>query len=169
MDDLLDVSRITRGKINLNPRSHETRRPDRARGETVEPLIQARGQVFQTEIGDQTLEVHGDWLRLTQVIGNVLSNAAKYTEARRAHRAEGAGAGRAGGDLVRDNGIGIAPDRLPRIFDLFTQFQAQVEGQAGSASGSRWCGAWSRCTVARSAPGAMATDLGVNSSSGCPS
>jgi len=135
VDDLLDVSRITRGRINLNPEVIRVADLVNRACETAEPLMQERGHTFRTEIGDLTLKVHGDCLRLTQAIGNVLANAAKYT--------------RRGGQVmlsarrresqveisVRDSGIGIAPERLAHIFDLFAQFHPQDEYQTGLGIG----------------------------------
>ena len=135
VDDLLDVSRITRGRINLNPEVIGVADLVNRACETAEPLMQERGHTFRTEIGDLTLKVHGDCLRLTQAIGNVLANAAKYT--------------RRGGQVmlsarrresqveisVRDSGIGIAPERLAHIFDLFAQFHPQDEYQTGLGIG----------------------------------
>jgi signal transduction histidine kinase len=121
VDDLLDVSRITRGKINLARQRVELKElVDRA-VETVSPAIEGRGHSLEVEIPNRPLAIYGDPMRLTQALGNVLGNAAKYTDkggqislrARRRQR-----------DIeitVRDNGIGIVPEVLPCIFDLFTQ------------------------------------------------
>jgi signal transduction histidine kinase len=127
VDDLLDVSRITRGKITLT-RERRTLGEliDRA-VETVEPAILARNHVLTVEVPDRALVVYGDALRLTQAIGNVLGNATKYTDCggRIALRAQ-----RRKRDVeisVSDTGIGIAPEVLPRIFDLFTQLGHPTE------------------------------------------
>ena len=127
VDDLLDVSRITRGKINLTRQRLEVGDLIDRAVETVEPAIQARRHALSIEIVDRTHAVYGDPLRLTQAIANILGNAAKYTECggnidvrcRRRNR-----------DIeicVRDTGIGIAPEVLPRIFDLFTQLDHRME------------------------------------------
>jgi signal transduction histidine kinase len=123
VDDLLDVSRITRGKINL------TREPVEIAGlvaravETVQPLIVERGHQFTIEMPDEPIRVYGDPLRLTQALGNVLANAAKYTE--RAGRITLIA--RRSDDVleirVRDTGIGIPSALLPMIFDMFTQLR----------------------------------------------
>jgi signal transduction histidine kinase len=121
VDDLLDVSRITRGKIALSREPVALAEVIARAVETIQPLLDDRGQLFTLELPETPLTVKGDPLRLTQAIGNVLSNAAKYTER--------------GGRItlsvqqhdaqveirVRDNGIGIPAERLPLIFDLFTQ------------------------------------------------
>jgi CheY-like chemotaxis protein/two-component sensor histidine kinase len=115
------VSRITRGKINLARQRVELKDLlDRAI-ETVTPVLEARGHALEVEIPSRPLAIYGDPMRLTQALGNVLGNAAKYTDnggritvrARRRQR-----------DLeisISDNGIGIVPEVLPCIFDLFTQ------------------------------------------------
>jgi len=121
VDDLLDVSRITRGKINLSRQNVEVADLIARAVETVQPLIVERGHRLSLDVGKDSVQVYGDPLRLTQAVGNVLSNAAKYTEN--------------GGEIglvtrlvdgrveirVRDTGIGIPSDLQPMIFDMFTQ------------------------------------------------
>ena len=121
VDDLLDVSRITRGKINLARQRVELREVIERAVETVTPVIEARGHTLQVELPKRALAIYGDPLRLTQALGNVLGNAAKYTDAGgqitlRARRRR-----RDVEISVRDTGIGILPEVLPCIFDLFTQ------------------------------------------------
>jgi signal transduction histidine kinase len=126
VDDLLDVSRITRGKINL------TREPVAigtvvARAvETVQPLVEEREQTLTIEVPPAPIVVDGDPMRLAQALGNVLGNAAKYTPraGRIAVRVERSGAQVS--IRVRDNGIGIPIERLPFIFGLFTQLEGPV-------------------------------------------
>src|SRR3569833_1521216 len=134
VDDLLDVSRITRGKINLNKEVVEIAPLIGRTVETVQPLFQERGHKLRVEIPDGVLSVLGDPTRLMQAIGNVLGNAAKYTER--------------GGEVVlsaaqrdseveiriRDNGMGIPPDLMPMIFKLFTQLD-RSKGAAQSGLG----------------------------------
>jgi signal transduction histidine kinase len=131
VDDLLDVSRITRGKINVARERIELRDLVTHAVETVTPTLEARRHRLMVELPERAFVIYGDPLRLTQVLGNVLGNAAKFTDnggqisvrARRRHR-----------DVeiaVRDSGIGIAPQVLPRIFDLFTQ----LDDRMGRAQG----------------------------------
>ena len=131
VDDLLDVSRITRGNINLS-REPITVATIVARAiETIQPLIAEQRHELSLEISDEVLEVEGDLTRLTQVLGNLLNNAAKYTDPGGSIVLS---ARREGTDVdirVRDNGIGIPPALLPRLFQLFTQ----VDGAAHRAQG----------------------------------
>jgi len=127
VDDLLDVARITRGRINLSPEPIELGTLIARAVEIVQPLIQERGHQFTSEIPDGTLRVNADPLRLTQALGNVLGNAAKYTE--RGGRIT-LTVCRQGTDVeirMRDNGIGIPAEVLPRIFDLFAQLDRRSD------------------------------------------
>jgi signal transduction histidine kinase len=121
VDDLLDVSRITRGKINLSRERVDVENLVARAVETVNPLIFEREHRLTIDVPEQPIYVHGDPLRLIQAVGNVLSNAAKYTEpgGRIALAAR-----LNGGEVeirVTDTGIGIPPALMPGIFDMFTQ------------------------------------------------
>jgi len=134
VDDLLDVARITRGRINLSQEPTELAVLIARAVETVQPLIQARGHEFTSEIPAATLRINADPLRLTQAFGNVLGNAAKYTE--RGGRIS-LTVCRQGTDVeirVRDTGVGIPAEQLPRIFDLFTQVRSD-HSQSGLGIG----------------------------------
>ena len=131
VDDLLDVSRITRGKITLTRQPLTVATLITRAVETVEPLITERKHQLMLRIPPEVLRVDGDPTRLTQALGNVLGNAAKYTErggridlicARRGTEVE---------IRVRDNGIGIPAELLPRIFDLFTQLDRRSDDSFG--------------------------------------
>jgi signal transduction histidine kinase len=134
VDDLLDVARITRGRINLSREPTELAVLIARAVETVQPLMQARGHEFASEIPAGTLTINADPLRLTQAFGNVLSNATKYTE--RGGRIS-LTVCQQGTDVeirVRDTGIGIPAELLPRIFDLFTQVRSD-HSQSGLGIG----------------------------------
>jgi signal transduction histidine kinase len=134
VDDLLDVARITRGRINLSREPIELVGLIARAVETVQPLIQARGHEFTSEIPAGPFRINADPLRLTQAFGNVLGNAAKYTE--RGGRIS-LTVCQQGTDVeirVRDTGIGIAAEALPRIFDLFTQVRSD-HSQSGLGIG----------------------------------
>ncbi len=131
VDDLLDVSRIARGKIVLLSEPVKIADVLAAAVETVQPLLEQKRQHLEIDAGNPELTVRGDPVRLAQVVGNLLHNAAKYTGeggsivlAARAHdrRAE---------ILVRDTGIGIASEAMPRIFELFTQIPSERVSTTG--------------------------------------
>jgi signal transduction histidine kinase len=131
VDDLLDVSRITRGNINLSREPVQVTTIVARAIETIQPLIAEQRHELSVAVADESLEVEGDLTRLTQVLGNLLNNAAKYTDPGGSIAVT---AQRTGTDVeirVRDNGIGIPPELLPRLFQLFTQ----VDGAAHRAQG----------------------------------
>jgi CheY-like chemotaxis protein len=99
--------------------------------ETVQPLLDQKRQTLQIEIAHPELTVRGDPVRLAQVIGNLLHNAAKYTgESGRIMLGARAQDGRAE-VVVRDTGIGIAAESMPRIFELFTQIPSERTSTSG--------------------------------------
>ena len=131
VDDLLDVSRITRGKINITREPIELASIVNRAIETVQPLISERRHDLTIDIPVDPLRVEGDLARLTQALGNILANAAKYTEPQgriglQARAEEGSVR-----ISVRDNGIGIPAEQLPRVFDLFTQVERASERSSG--------------------------------------
>ena len=135
VDDLLDVSRITRGKIELNREAVELAGVVYKALELAGPLIEQRQHTVDVAVNG-ALRVLGDPVRLAQVISNLLTNAAKYTPPR-GHIWIAAGV--RGGEVtltVRDDGVGIEPDLLPRMFDLFVQGgQALDRSQGGLGLG----------------------------------
>jgi CheY-like chemotaxis protein len=133
VDDLLDVSRVTRGLVTL------ARAPVAARTivdeaiEQVRPMFEARRQHLAVAVADPDAMVLGDKARLVQVLANLLNNAAKYTpEERRID--VGARVDGARGRLrltVRDEGIGMEPELTGHVFDLFTQGERSVDRAQG--------------------------------------
>jgi signal transduction histidine kinase len=124
IDDLLDVSRITRGKVTLRHEPLELKSIVAAAVETTRTLINQRGHTLRVDIPEEAIPVVGDRVRLTQVVDNVLTNAAKYTKeggkiavSLTSEDADG-GPGEAV-IRVRDTGMGIAPELLPTMFELF--------------------------------------------------
>jgi PAS domain S-box-containing protein len=121
VDDLIDVSRVMRGRIDLRTERIELATIVARAIETAQPVIDGHGHRLELTIPSAAIHVNGDPVRLTQVVGNLLTNAAKYTDANGTIRLS---AERENGEAVlrvRDNGIGIAPAMLPSIFDLFVQ------------------------------------------------
>jgi signal transduction histidine kinase len=131
VDDLLDVSRVTRGLVTINKTEVELGAVLREAVEQVVPVIEARKHRLTLDTASHPLLVNGDRTRLIQVAANLLNNAAKYTPDGGALRVslqqEGAGAVL----RVQDNGIGIGPDLLPEVFDLFTQGQRTPDRAQG--------------------------------------
>jgi len=131
VDDLLDVSRIARGKIVLVSEPVKVADVVNAAVETVQPLLEQKRQQLQIEAADVDLVVRGDPVRLAQVVGNLLHNAAKYTgEGGHIVLVTRSRNGRAE-IVVQDTGIGIAPDSMPRIFELFTQIPSERSSTTG--------------------------------------
>jgi signal transduction histidine kinase/CheY-like chemotaxis protein len=121
VDDLLDVARITRGKIELHPELCEVSEVISVAVEMMSPLVEARAQVLTISAPTSGLPVMADSARLAQAIANLLANANKYTEAGGRIEVVAAADGSDAVVSVSDSGIGIAPDTLPRVFDLFVQ------------------------------------------------
>jgi PAS domain S-box-containing protein len=132
VDDLLDVSRITQRRIELKKRPIELASVIAQTLETVEPLLrEKRHSLTMTVASYEPLYVMGDFARLTQCVGNVLTNAIKYTEP--------------GGEIsvrtssddenvfieIADNGTGIPPELLSRVFDLFVQSERTLDRSQG--------------------------------------
>jgi PAS domain S-box-containing protein len=131
VDDLLDVSRVMRGKIDLRPEPVDLAAIATRAVETAQPLIDARRHTLTVVGPEQPLRVQADPVRLTEVVSNLLTNAAKYTEPGGAIRlAVTDGDGQAE-IRVSDTGVGIAPDVLPRVFDLFFQADTSAAGTQG--------------------------------------
>ncbi len=130
VDDLLDVSRIARGKIVIARRPVRLDRVVAQAVETASPLLEQHRHQLTIDVGAECT-VPGDELRLAQIVSNLLTNAAKYTPPEgRIHVA----ARREGGEVVlrvRDSGIGIPAELLPRIFDLFTQGYRALDRSEG--------------------------------------
>ena len=131
LDDLLDISRIQHGKIKLDRHPVEIGPIVEHAIEASMPLIRACGHELRVETPDPGLRIDGDPTRLEQIVSNLLNNAAKYTEpggriTLTAQREDGRIAIR-----VKDSGIGIAPDMLGHVFDLFAQAEQSLDRSQG--------------------------------------
>ena len=134
VDDLLDVSRITRGVITLQHERVLIGTVIARAVETARPMIDSRRHTLTLDLNDEVLAVEGDKARLVQVVGNILNNAAKFMEPGGKIQLKVAREGTSVAITVRDAGIGIPTDQVPRIFDLFTQVHAkpdQIQGGLG--------------------------------------
>ena len=130
VDDLLDVSRVTRGLVQLDRTLVDIGAAVAGAVEQARPLIEARGHVFELQV-EGGAWVDGDRTRLVQVFANLLNNAAKYTPQGGRIRLSVQRAPGSVSVAVRDSGIGIAPDMLPHIFDLFTQAERTPDRSQG--------------------------------------
>ena len=131
VDDLLDIGRIAKGKLRLTKEKVELRVAANRAAETARPLMDARRHDFSVSIPTGPVWVDADPARLEQIVVNLLNNAAKYTDTGGLVRMSVCQEGDEAVIRVRDNGVGIAPEMLPRIFDLFTQ----VDGALGRSKG----------------------------------
>ena len=134
LDDLLDVSRLTRGKIALRKETVTLQTIVAEALETARGFIDARGHVVSVSLPEEPLRFEADPTRIIQIVGNLLDNAAKYTPRNGEISVRGY---YERGEVVlsvRDTGIGISHEMLPRVFDLFVQsdpFPARSEGGLG--------------------------------------
>jgi PAS domain S-box-containing protein len=136
VDDLMEVSRITRGKIDLRLEQVPVAEIIHGAVETSQLAIERAGHQLAVALPEEALMLQADRVRLTQVFANLLNNAAKYTDPGGRIWVE---VWREGGMAlvsVRDTGIGIPPDALPRVFDMFAQAHRAVgRGQGGLGIG----------------------------------
>jgi len=131
IEDLLDASRITRDKLRVDLCPIDMTEPLRAAVEAAQPHMDAAGVTLVAALPDRPLPVNGDSIRLAQLFSNLLTNAAKYTER--------GGTATLSVELgaphvvvrVRDNGVGIPPELLPQVFDLFTQVDRTLNRAQG--------------------------------------
>jgi PAS domain S-box-containing protein len=131
VDDLLEVSRISRGKIDLRRSPIELAAVVLSAVETSRPAIEAARHKLEISLPAQPLTVEADFVRLAQVLANLLNNAAKYTDpgGRIALSVHGEGAEAV--ISVRDNGVGIPAELLPRVFDMFAQVDRTLDRAQG--------------------------------------
>jgi signal transduction histidine kinase/CheY-like chemotaxis protein len=131
VEDLMDVARITHGKMELRKERMDLCAAARRAAELAQPLMTAGGCEFSVSTPTQPIWLDGDGARLEQILGNLLDNAAKYTQrtgrVMLALKREGDHAV----VEVRDTGIGIAPEMLPRIFDVFVQEDRSLSRSKG--------------------------------------
>jgi PAS domain S-box-containing protein len=131
LEDLLDVSRITRGALTLKKQRTNIQQRIAEAIETAQPLLDAKRQTLELELPPQPLEIEADPVRLVQIVANLLANAVKYTPPE--------------GDIalsvqvreqqvllsVRDTGIGLAPENLSKVFEMFTRIPSHKDRSDG--------------------------------------
>jgi CheY-like chemotaxis protein len=126
VDDLMDVARITRNSLELRIERTELRPIIEQVADTTRSLTEPRGQHLEVRLPDEPIVIDADPVRLAQLIGNLLANASKYSDD--GGRIELAGE-RLGSDVcvsIRDHGVGIAPEALPAIFEMFSRAEASA-------------------------------------------
>ena len=131
IDDLLDISRITSGKVLLRLERVSVQQVMEAVIESARPLVEAHGHRLVVELPDQLLWVQVDPARLAQVIGNLLNNSAKYSLAGGVITLSVQGDGEHVQIRVRDQGLGIPADMLDRVFDMFAQVNRTLDRSDG--------------------------------------
>ena len=131
VDDLLDVSRSVTGKVALMPQWLDIDQCILRAIELSMPLVEVRGQRVEVEASSRPLRVYGDPTRLTQVFGNLLNNASKYSPPDTLIRVEIGFDDDAASVSVIDQGAGIAPEFLPHVFDLFSQSTRSLDRSEG--------------------------------------
>ena len=136
VDDLLDVSRITTGKLAVRPATLELQSVLRDAIEIVRPFLEQRRHKFDLVVPDEPIVVEGDRTRLAQVFSNLLNNAAKYTDPGGQILLSAAREGDEAVVRVRDNGLGLARESMGQIFEMFVQVDRTLErSQAGLGVG----------------------------------
>ncbi|HEY6380553.1 MAG TPA: PAS domain S-box protein, partial [Pseudolabrys sp.] len=131
VDDLLDLNRITHDRLELRKRPIEIAAVIEQAIESCRPLAESAGHEVRTSMPSESIYVHADETRLTQVLANLINNSCKYTNPGGKIEVT---AKRDGDDvlvMVSDNGIGIAQDKLDDIFDMFTQIDQSAERSRG--------------------------------------
>jgi signal transduction histidine kinase/ActR/RegA family two-component response regulator len=135
VDDLLDVSRITSGKLVVRQQSVELAHVVQSAVDTARPLLDKLGQSLTVKLPRDPVYLQGDAVRLSQVFANLLNNAARYSEPGQQVSLRAAMEGGSVRVVVADRGMGIAPEMLETIFDMFTQGEANDRAQGGLGVG----------------------------------
>lgn len=131
VDDLLDVSRISQGKIVLQKERLDLTTVVTRALESSQPLIAARHHALTVKLAEEILQIEGDLVRLVQVLSNLLNNAAKYTPEGGQIQLTVEREGEQALIRVKDTGMGIPADMVPRLFDLFTQSERTLDRSEG--------------------------------------
>jgi signal transduction histidine kinase len=127
VDDLLDVARITQGKIALRLEPLDIVRVTARAVETISATARQEGHEIRVSLPPSAVHVQGDAVRLTQVISNLVNNAMKFSESGGAIRVSVAREGEEAVLVVADSGIGIPPDKVEEVFEMFAQLDRSLE------------------------------------------
>ncbi|MDF3021040.1 MAG: putative histidine kinase, hybrid [Steroidobacteraceae bacterium] len=131
LDDLLDVSRITRGQLELKKDFVDLKSVVGVAVETARPLLDAKRHRLTVELPAESVKLEADPLRLSQVIGNLLTNAAKYTDAEGEISLTARLANTELVIAIRDNGIGLTRESMPGLFTMFSQVNSAIDRAEG--------------------------------------
>jgi PAS domain S-box-containing protein len=131
LDDLLDVSRITRGRLDLKTEMVDLRAIVDAAVETARPMIESKQQQLAVELPKEPLRLLADPLRLSQSLSNLLTNATKYTDSRGQIDLKVALTPDGLVMTVKDSGIGIEPRKIPALFEMFSQVDSAIDRAEG--------------------------------------
>ncbi|HEX4964159.1 MAG TPA: ATP-binding protein [Thermoanaerobaculia bacterium] len=131
IDDLLDVSRITRSKLHLRKERMELATAVQSAMETIRPLVETAGHEVTVTLPPEPIHLDADPTRLTQIFTNLLNNAVKFTEAGGHIRLAAERQGNEAVVSVRDTGIGITAEHLPHLFEMFSQVAPALERSTG--------------------------------------
>jgi PAS domain S-box-containing protein len=131
VDDLLDISRVTLGKITLKKERLDFRAVLHSALETTRALVEAGEHEFAVRLPKDPLPIEGDLTRLAQVMANLVNNAAKYTPAGGRIQLTVETEGKILVVRLQDSGVGIPPDMLPQVFDMFTQVGQSIDRAQG--------------------------------------
>ncbi len=131
LDDLLDVARITRGQLELKREYVDLKAVVNIAVETARPLLDAKQHRLEVILPDENVRLEADSLRLSQVIGNLLTNAAKYTDPEGNIRLEARITNAELAISIRDDGIGLSPEAIPSLFTMFSQVNSAIDRAEG--------------------------------------
>ena len=131
VNDLMDVSRINRGRINLNKLPIQLDTAIENAVETARPMITEGGHTLIVDVTDSAIHLNGDIVRLSQALANLLNNAAKYTDKGGTITLSARQEGDTATITIKDTGIGIAQDMLERVFDMFSQNDGSLDRAQG--------------------------------------
>ncbi|HTF87509.1 MAG TPA: response regulator [Planctomycetota bacterium] len=131
VEDLLDVSRITQGKIKLQTAEVELTKVIERAIETVRPLIDSHHHALTVHMPEDPVVIHGDAMRLAQILSNLLSNAAKYTQDSGKIQLHVSCTDSDVQIRVKDSGVGIPAEMMPKMFELFVQFERTLDRSQG--------------------------------------
>jgi PAS domain S-box-containing protein len=131
LEDLLEASRISHGRLDLRREPTKLGTALLTAIETARPLIEARSHALTVDAPEEAIWLDADPIRLAQIFTNLLTNAAKYTDPHGRIRLHVRTDGELATISVRDNGVGIGPELLPRVFDMFSQAEPALERTQG--------------------------------------